>query len=144
MSVSLEYATEADWIAIDCCGQIAFLRSGFGPIPARLGSQDEITSRMKAVLLSLPIRSAITSHRAGMGASDFVDLACRGIFGFQWSNDNGPYLKVIAPNNPVAVSEVTDVSAGPSLAELPTISFDSINYIETSDIAQYRFTDIQI
>jgi len=76
------------WIASDSLGQVgSFVTGGQGPIPISLIERgEEFIGGIEASLFDLPICcDSILANEFGM-ADDFIDLATRGFFVFDWSD----------------------------------------------------------
>ena len=138
MTREFEFATETNWFAIDAHGCVAVFSSGFGPIPRRLAWQDELARTTARVLTELPSVSTITSQHAGFGLHEFATLGTRGVFGFAWSDYDGPYLKVVSPDTPISNAKLPPLPG--SIAVLSAISFASATNIRRDELAGYTLT----
>ena len=121
---------EFDWFAVDADGHVGhFATAGFGPVPAvvltRLAELRELDERV----LRLPAIGAATGHLSGI-IDDWLEMARRGLFAYDWKHWNGPYRRAATPSRPIAladlppdVRELVQVVTWPDvrLAELSTI-----------------------
>jgi hypothetical protein len=102
---------EFDWFAVDADGHVGhFSTAGYGPVPlpvlerldaARL---DELWS-LGERLLDLPEVGQATGHLPGR-IDDWLQLARRGLFGFDWKHWSGPYLRAATPSVAVSVADL--------------------------------------
>lgn len=143
MSSNLVFASETDWFAIDSQGCIAILESSFGPIPDELAWKDDVASAVSASLLNLPASSAIASHYAGLGRTDFTELASCGVFGFAWSDYGGPYLKVVAPDHPINASILCALLKNLRFPKLRQVTFASLDRLTQMDIQAHQWITLE-
>jgi hypothetical protein len=136
---NLAFASETDWFAVDSRGYVAILVSNFGPIPAELAWHDENAAAVSARLMGLRASSGITSHHIGLGTTDLVELACRGVFGFAWSDYHGPYLKVVAPNNPICVSALGPMLENFRLPKLAQVDYSAAERLTETDVQPHEW-----
>jgi hypothetical protein len=102
---------EFDWFAVDAAGHIGhFATAGYGPVPLpvldRLDAarMDEVWS-LGERLLGLPVVGRATAHLPGR-IDDWLELARRGLFGFDWQHWSGPYRRAATPSDPVGVASL--------------------------------------
>ena len=94
--------SEFDWFAVGAVGHVGhFSTAGYGPVPltvlTRLNAahENEVWSLGKR-LLELPLIGQATGHLSGQ-IDDWLELARRGLFGFDWKHWSGPYLRAATP-----------------------------------------------
>ena len=102
---------EFDWFAVDADGHIGhFSTAGYGPVPLpvleRLDADqtDEVWS-LGERLLDLPVIGEATGHLPGR-IDDWLELARRGLFGFDWQHWSGPYRRAATPSNPITITDL--------------------------------------
>ncbi len=100
---------EFDWFAVDGVGHVGhFATAGFGPVPtailARLGELRELNERF----IALPAIGDATGHLPGQ-IDDWLEMARRGLFAYDWQHWSGPYRRAATPSLPVQVAELPPV-----------------------------------
>ncbi|WP_175958541.1 hypothetical protein [Burkholderia sp. BCC0405] len=134
------------WLASDCEGNIgAFITAGCGPIPEVTFDFERINiDDIEGRLCELPIVSRAQLLVSVKRPDDFVDLAERGLFVFDWTDIERSeqsalraYELVAIPTNPI--SDISLLYA-PDLAELAkAVSLEEMNFSSQKvvDISSY-------
>jgi hypothetical protein len=120
---------EFDWFAVDAVGHVGhFSTAGFGPVPLPVLNRLDAT-RMDDVwslgerMLELPETGAATGCLPGR-IDDWLELARRGLFGFDWQHWSGPYRRAATPGVPIEVAALPpELLRLVKLVELPGIRF---------------------
>ncbi len=80
--------------------------------------------------MELPITSEATGHLPGR-IDDWLALAGRGLFGFDWSLWAGPYLRAATPSKPLVVDELPEeLRQLVVLVEWPTLQLSELESVE--------------
>lgn len=115
-----EYAASAlrgmdfSWLAADSDGHVAWLVTfGSAVVPSwvdrNAGAFDEVESALSA----LPVRGGVNASKVSGYVYEWLDIARRGVFGFDWSVHEGPYRLIARPEHAIRVGELP-----PALAAL--------------------------
>jgi hypothetical protein len=103
---------EFDWFAVDAAGHVGhFSTAGFGPVPLPIlerldaAQMDDLWSLGRR-MLDLPVIGAASGQMPGR-IDDWLALARRGLFGFDWKHWSGPYLRAATPGVPVTVANLS-------------------------------------
>jgi hypothetical protein len=100
------------WLASDRNGHLgAFVTGGFGPIPIQaLNCEDALVEDIEDLVCNLPNVSTARLLVSIKQPDDFLELAKRGVFVYDWSDVHRTarksihaYELVAAPVNPIAV-----------------------------------------
>ena len=120
---------EFDWFAVDRRGFIGhFSTAGYGKIPeAILAAYDLVSDLSERILLLSTIASA-EGHLAGK-IDDWLEMARRGLFSYDWKHWKGPYRRAATPSAPIVLKDLPV-----ELAIVQTIRFDSVCFDETSEL----------
>jgi hypothetical protein len=115
--------TEFDWVAADSDGHLAcFSINGAGPIvslPLDQALHDGAFERVK----SLPITGeASPVDRDALNITEWLEMAERGLYAYDWDSKRGVYRLVAVPGRPVRVDEIQDalVAASALRSRVPT------------------------
>jgi len=97
---------EFDWFAMDGEGHVGhFATAGFRPIPrivlARFGELREFDRR----ILQLPAIGEATGHLGGL-IEDWLEMARRGLFSYDWQHWSGPYARAATPSRAINIAEI--------------------------------------
>src|SRR4051794_23444120 len=97
---------EFGWFAVDGAGHVGhFATAGFGPIPsAVLARLEEMLELYERVLL-LPTIGEATGHLSGR-IDDWLEMARRGLFAYDWQHWSGPYCRAATPSVPTQVARL--------------------------------------
>lgn len=126
---------EFDWFAVDAVGHIGhFSTAGYGPVPlsvlARLdAAHDDEVWLLGERMLELPVIGQATGHLPGR-IDDWLELARRGLFGFDWKHWSGPYLRAATPSVAVEIAAPpTPMQQLVRLVELPDVTFAELESV---------------
>lgn len=133
---------EFDWFAVDSVGHVGhFSTAGFGPVPLPVLDRldpvgaDELWS-LGERLLELPEVGEATGHLPGR-IDDWLELARRGLFGFDWQHWSGPYRRAATPSIPLVVAALpTDLQRLVRLIEWPGIEFADLEAVRPEELCQ--------
>lgn len=95
---------DCTWLGVDEFGAVAaFVTAGEGEIPSALLTDAVVDVReIEAMLFALPVVGDVTLHVSVPRPDDFLDMACRGLYVYDWSN--GQYALVAEPRNAIHYS----------------------------------------
>ncbi len=130
-----------DWFAVDGAGHIGhFATTGFGPVPvpilARLdaGQTDELWDLQDRVL-GLPIIGSATGHLPGR-IDDWLEMARRGLFSYDWKHWSGPYRLAATPSTPIRVTKLPIEIHDPiCLVVWPNVRFAELQAVRPEDLS---------
>ena len=98
---------EADWIAVDQSGRLGyFSTAGAGPIPTTF-ERDMDCEDIFETILALEVSGSMNlvgQHEGSL--NDWIEVARRGIFAFDWVSEVNCYSLVAKPNNLLSVSDL--------------------------------------
>lgn len=100
---------EFDWFARDTAGNIAiFATAGMGPVPQIVLAAIEVHEHTGEAILA-----------SGWGTPEvWTSYSLAGLYVYDWSNDNGSYVRVAIPAGPVS-SAVAEALRATTLPEFP-------------------------
>lgn len=129
------------WVATDRLGHLAaFVTAGDGPIPSNLLS-DRNTDifEIETLLRELPRISEVNLLKQLKRPDDFIELAEKGIFVFDWVDLRGGGYELIAvPATPIGLESASDeVRRIASITCLQALSFAAVKRIEVE-----RYVDV--
>jgi hypothetical protein len=137
LPVGLDYA----WIGCDAVGFVArFTNGGEGPIPASVLAERKLADRAELLIRVLPILGNYELRVSLPDPSDFVGLAERGLFGYDWqdvartSERSGCYEIVSRPLRPIHYQELS--SELQHLAAL--VRFETLRFAASDSICVSR------
>ncbi len=131
---------EFDWFAVDATGHVGhFSTAGYGPVPLPVldrldaAQTDELWS-LGERLLGLPVVGQATGHLPGE-IDDWLELARRGLFGFDWQHGSGPYRRAATPGVPVSIADLpADLQRLVRLVELPGVRFAEVESVRPEEL----------
>ena len=131
---------EFDWFAVDASGHVGhFSTAGYGPVPLPVlerldvGKEGDLWS-LGERLLVLPTIGSATGHASGH-IDDWLALARRGLYGFDWKHWSGPYLRRATPDVPIKVEAIPDdLQRLVRLVEFPRVTFAEMKSIRPEDL----------
>ena len=144
--------SDFEWFAVDRVGHLAFLTSaGFGPVPKVVFKSKPEYFMVREMLLALPFRGDFELRELGPQkriAKDWIEMARRGLFGYDWNPtrtdfalDCHPYEIVAAPKKPLLVSELPS----PIKECLVAVRFSSDDFRESVELfPQREFTETNL
>jgi len=117
------WGVEFDWFAVDAVGQVGvFSSAGYGPVPSAVfpRTDDLYAWSERSPRAALVVRGACSEQPDRSGDySDWVSMAERGFYGYDWRVWDGPYVRLTVPSRPVRLSELpSDVRDLASLVPL--------------------------
>ncbi len=130
------------WLASDREGYLgAFITAGVGPIPAEILVSDNIAvGDIEGRLCQLPIVSQVQLLVSVKRPDDFVSLASRGLFVYDWTDTNrkevdalSVYEPVAVPDKPITTTSLpSDLEAMAKLLRLVNVVFSSRDAVDIS------------
>jgi hypothetical protein len=137
LPVGLDYA----WLGCDSVGNVArFTNGGKGPIPAFVLAERNLADRAELLIRVLPILGKCELLVSLPNPSDFVGLAERGLFGYDWqdvariSGRSRCYEIVSRPLRPIHYQELS-----PELQQLATlVRFETLSFAASDSICVSR------
>src|SRR4051794_3757727 len=127
--------SEFDWFAVDGHGCVGhFSSTGFGPVPvAILARVDELRDLYSRVLGS-PIVGDATGHMPGL-IDDWLEMARRGLFSYDWQHWSGPYHWAATPSVLVRVDDLpAQLRKAVCVVEWPDVRFASLPSIRPEEL----------
>jgi hypothetical protein len=135
------------WFAADGDGHLAFFTSGGSRVvPELVLKSKEALDRLEYLVSELPaIGDAIVSKNITGKLDDWVDMARRGLFGFDFSSfddavfENGEYILVAKPSQPLNLADV-DSFLKDALQTLAykTVCFSTLKVLSKAVICELR------
>lgn len=125
------------WLASDCAGHLAaFITAGIGPIPvAALDASALHIEEVESSLCELPQVTQAKLLVSVKRPDDFIDLAERGLFVYDWTDINRTardalhvYEPVAVPVQPIKVSALPDDLA--TLAK--AVQLSDVGFVESN------------
>lgn len=131
---------EFDWFAVDSSRNIGhFATAGYGTVPIKILNRldveqvDELWS-LAEKLLELPVVGEATGHLQG-NISDWLELAQRGLFGFDWQHDSRLYHRATTPSMPIVVDDLPiELQRVVRLVELPNVRFRDLQFVRPEEL----------
>ena len=125
--------TEFDRFAVDQNGCIGhFATAGYGSLPKNVLENLSAYQEAEAYLLTLPfITNAVLPDKIEGDKTDWINMAKRGLFSYDWQHWNGQYKLIAYPAEPISLS-VLSACLQDMLKEVrfDTLRFDQSNTIE--------------
>jgi hypothetical protein len=96
---------EFDWFAVDGHGRIGhFATAGYGPVPVAVLMRLEEVRDLNERIRGLPVVGEATGHLPGR-IKDWLEMARRGLFAYDWKHWHGPYQRAATPNRPIRLMD---------------------------------------
>jgi len=100
---------EYDWLASDNDGYMAFFASaGFGPLPSPLLELGDSIFDIIESVAKLPVRGRAEIVLDSGNVFDWIAMAERGFYSYDWDNINKKYRLVARPTIPIKLEGVAD------------------------------------
>jgi hypothetical protein len=115
---------EFDWFAVDGDGYVGhFATAGYGPVPTAVLDRFNELRELDGRVSGLPVVGAAVGHLPGR-IDDWLAMAQRGLFSYDWQHWSGPYRRAATPSVPVRVTELPDeLRALVRVVEWPGVRF---------------------
>ncbi len=128
------------WLAVDALGHVAaFVTSGSGPIPRRL-IEDGLCPMpgIEGRIGELPRTSVVRILASLKKPDDFVEIAERGIFAYDWSDVHrarteaiSAYELIAVPSSPIGFAQLPeDLAALAVASKLERVTFQTARRVE--------------
>jgi len=123
---------EFDWFATDGAGHVGhFATAGFGPIPAIvLERLEELRKLDERILQQVPVIGEASGHLPGR-VDDWLEMARRGLFSYDWQHWDGPYRRAATPSRPITITD------------LPAALSDAVRIVAWPDVRFAELTDLR-
>ena len=101
---------ELDWLGLDWRDNLGyFSTAGVGPIPVALAqSTEELHDLFERVMTLRVVDDARAVSPDATNIGDWLEVARRGFFAFDWNRHRSAYVLVAQPNVPVKLESITD------------------------------------
>lgn len=99
---------EYDWVAVDSCGRLGyFSTAGVGPIPSDLFKGGYSEEELFEKVMGFP-ETTRASQVAGFdkNVADWLEVAKRGIYSFDWSRELAGYQLIASPDHALNTSSL--------------------------------------
>lgn len=145
------YPTGIDcvWIAEDAQKMLAaFITAGFGPIPKRVIEEgDDLIQEIESALMGLPVISSACMHIDVPRPDDFISLAERGIYVYDWRESHCNllgnrccYVRVASPKkSAINVGACLDLTRSLRLVQVQHVVFEDSEHLDQSFIEEAIF-----
>jgi hypothetical protein len=99
---------EFDWLAHDRAGQIGLMTTaGAGPVPVLSLENSALLDNILDQILLLPVVCEAEERLVGAhNMQDWLDVARRGIYGFDWRRDTNSYRLIARPLEPLTIDRL--------------------------------------
>jgi hypothetical protein len=97
---------EFDWLAIDRANRMAlFATAGAGAIPSLLDSAEHESANSTTILALPRICDGAEVVNAPGEHGEWVDVARRGVYAYDWSRRDEAYILIARPTRPAIITE---------------------------------------
>jgi hypothetical protein len=130
---------EFDWFAVDGAGHVGhFATAGFGPVPASVLARLDESWELPERVLALPAIGQATGHLPGR-IDDWLEMARRGLFSYDWQHWSGPYRRAATPSVPVHVADLpAELRRSVSLVVWPGIRLAESLAVRPEELCPYE------
>jgi len=108
-----QLGVEFDWIALDDAECVGFFSTaGFGAIPSWLvaTATQQQQQDLLGVLQALPARPGEATVRPERyNRDDWIDLATRGLYAYDWNHETDSYEIIASPPEPLRLDDIADI-----------------------------------
>lgn len=95
------------WLAADKDGHVAWLVTfGSAVVPSWVEGTASAYDEVEPALAALPVRGGFIAKEESRYVADWLDVARRGLFGYDWRVHDGPYQLIARPDNALHVGEL--------------------------------------
>ena len=111
MKVTFEHdfaRSEFDWIGVDTAGVLGyFSTAGAGPIPVTIATDAALFDSLPEDVLALVRRGQAIQHQArSWDVTEWLEVARRGLFAYDWDIAKRRYDLVARPSSPLSLDDV--------------------------------------
>lgn len=126
---------EFDWFAVDGHGHVGhFATAGYGPVPTTVLAKLDGVRDLDARVLQLPVVGEATGHLPGR-IGDWLDMARRGLFAFDWKHWHGPYQRAATPSRPILIADLpTELREVVRLVTWPDVYFSELQAVRPEEL----------
>ena len=101
------------WLAVDADGHVAWLVTfGSAVVPKWVEAQRGDFADAEAALARLPETGDCSARETSPSIEQWLDVARRGVFAFDWDVYRGPYRLLAAPTHPLNIEALPPELAG--------------------------------
>lgn len=126
---------EFDWVACDAAGQLGyFSTAGFGPIPSTVLSVANTSEDVENLVRTLPVcTTAIVVSKVQHDITDWIRVAERGLFAFDWRLESAAYELIARPVTPAVAEDTATAIRSLSRQVLLSMNFATMKSIKVSE-----------
>jgi hypothetical protein len=124
------------WLAADRDGHVAWLVTfGSAVVPAWVERSASAFDDVESALAALPVRGGVNAKEESRYVREWLDVARRGVFGYDWSVHEGPYELIARPDHAIQVGELPPALAALALrCRFAHLSFNDSPAILVRDV----------
>jgi len=121
---------EFDWFAIDAEGRVGhFSTAGEGLVPKVVLEHITETESLTEELLRLPVTGQASGQLPG-NIKDWLEMARRGVYSFDWQHSNGAYRLAATPSSELQVAGLPEALR----ASLSMVKFTTLRFRELTEV----------
>lgn len=151
MTFMTNYPTGIDcvWIAEDARNMLAaFITAGLGPIPKTvIEDGDDLIQEIEGALMQLPVISGACMHIDVPRPDDFISLAERGVYVYDWrempcnlSGNKSSYVRVASPKkSALNVGIYLDLTRSLRFVQMKNVIFENSECLDDSFVDEAVF-----
>ena len=126
---------EFDWFAVDGRGHVGhFATAGFGPIPVAVLERLDELRHLDQRVLKLEVVGDAVGHLAGR-IEDWLEMAQRGLFAYDWKHWGGPYQRAATPARPILLADLpTELRESVQVVTWPDVNFAEAMTLRPEDL----------
>jgi hypothetical protein len=116
---------EFDWLAIDECRHVGFFSTaGMGPLPEDVVARGDLYETLETEILAMSeCCDASVLAASGYDWSDWLAVARRGFFAFDWRWETKRYELIARPSDPDLCGALREATIVASAVVLPGVDF---------------------
>ncbi len=130
-----ELGGEFDWFAVDGEGHVGhFATAGGGPVPSAIVARLDELLHLDQQILGLPVIGDASGHLPGR-IEDWLEMARRGLFSYDWQHWSGPYHRAAAPRVPIRIADLpADLQEAVRVVEWPGVRFGELQSLRPEEL----------
>jgi hypothetical protein len=127
--------SEFDWFALDREGYVGHFSSGGGHIlPQIVRSYLSEQLTLDKYFMELSLSKSAQLVRTDENREDWLKMAQRGLYSFDFNHWNGPYILIAKPDKPISKSDLpTEIAKTLELFQFEKIDFEHKDSIESNE-----------